>query len=102
MTRTIFFKAVRAGKVTVLAVGLAVVLALVLGTATAALAGTGVGATFNLGQTNLVNAVSKLAGNAAGPMLQINNASTDARATGITLRVQDGRAPLKVSNPNAG
>jgi hypothetical protein len=44
---------VRAGRVAVSAVGLAVVLALVLGVATTALVGTGVGAAFNLGHRQL-------------------------------------------------
>src|SRR5687768_10523137 len=66
-------------------VGLALMLALVFGVATTALAGTGVGATFNLGQTNTVNAVSKLVGSVAGPSLQIDNNSADAAATALDL-----------------
>jgi hypothetical protein len=88
-------------------VGLAIMLALVFGVATTALAGTGVGATFNLGQTNTVNAVSKLVGSVAGPSLQIDNNSTDAAATALDLQVEPGKAPMtvnsgvKVANLNA-
>jgi hypothetical protein len=82
-------------------VGLAIMLALVFGVATTALAGTGVGATFNLGQTNTVDAISKLVGSVAGPSLQIDNNSTDASATALDLQVEAGKAPLKVS-ANAG
>jgi hypothetical protein len=82
-------------------VGLAIMLALVFGVATTALAGTGIGATFNLGQTNTVNAISKLVGSVAGPSLQIDNNSTNANATALDLQVEAGKAPMKVS-ANAG
>jgi hypothetical protein len=55
------------GRATVFLVGLAVVLALTVGVAFTALAGSGVGARFDLGKTNTVNAVSKLVGSVAGP-----------------------------------
>jgi hypothetical protein len=82
-------------------VGLTIMLALVFGVATTALAGTGIGAAFNLGQTNTVNAVSKLVGNIAGPSLQIDNNSTGTGATALDLQVEAGKAPMKV-NANAG
>ncbi len=78
-------------------VGLAIMLALVFGVATTALAGTGIGATFNLGQANTVNAISKLVGSVAGPSLQIDNNSTNANATALDLQVEAGKAPMKVS-----
>src|SRR3712207_2464124 len=81
--------------------GVALTLALVLGLSSVALAGTGVGATFNLGQTNTVNAISKLVGSVAGPSLQIDNNSTNAAATALDLQVEAGKAPMKVS-ANAG
>ncbi len=79
-------------------VGLAIMLALVLGVATTALAGTGIGATFNLGKTNTVNAITKLVGSVAGPSLQIDNNSTDAAATALDLQVEPGKAPMKVNS----
>jgi hypothetical protein len=79
-------------------VGLAIALALVLGVATTALAGTGAGATFNLGQTNTVNAVSKLVGSVVGPSLTIDNNSTGATATALDLQVEPGKAPMKVNS----
>jgi hypothetical protein len=79
-------------------VGLAIMLALVFGVATTALAGTGIGATFNLGQINTVNAISKLVGSVAGPSLQIDNNSTDAAATALDLQVEAGKAPMKINS----
>jgi hypothetical protein len=66
--------------------GLALVMVLVFGVATTELAGTGVGARFQLGQTNAVNAVTRLVGSVAGPSLQIDNnsASTDANHNFLT------------------
>ena len=53
--------------------GLVVILALVLGVATSALAGTGVGATFDLGRTNTVDAMSRLVGSTNNALLKIEN-----------------------------
>jgi hypothetical protein len=86
------------GKVTTFVVGLAVILALSVGVASTALAGTGVGATFNLGNTNTVNAVSKLVGSVAGPSLSIDNNSTNASATALDLQVEPGKTPMKVNS----
>jgi hypothetical protein len=101
MTKTIFSKLIRTGRATVFAVGLAVVVAVALGGATTALAAVP-GDPFKLGQHNSINAVSRLAGNVAGPMLQLTNASEEPRATALDLNVKDGKAPLKVANPRAG
>jgi hypothetical protein len=79
-------------------VGLAIMLALVFGVATTALAGTGIGATFNLGKTNTVNAVSKLVGSVVGPSLQIDNNSAEFGATALRLEVEPGRPPMTVSS----
>ena len=79
-------------------VGLAIMLALVMGVATTALAGTGIGATFNLGKVNSVNAVSKLVGSVAGSSLQIDNNSADANATALDLQVEPGKDPMKVNS----
>jgi hypothetical protein len=101
MVRTVFSRAWRVGRATALALGVAVMLALVVGVASAALAGTGVGAVFNLGETNTVNALSRLVGNVAGPLLVVDNNSAVAGARALDLRVEPNRAPLTV-NPTAG
>ena len=98
MTRSIFSKVIWVGRATVFVVGLAVILALTVGLATTALAGTGVGARFQLGQTNTVNAITKLVGSVAGPSLQIDNNSTNANATALDLQVEAGKAPMKVNS----
>jgi hypothetical protein len=85
-------------KATTTVVGLAIMLALVLGVATTALAGTGIGARFDLGKTNTVNAVSKLVGSVVGPSLQIDNNSADFGATALRLEVEPGRPPMTVSS----
>ena len=91
-------KAMRIARGTALPLGVAVMLSLVLGLATTAVAGTGAGAVFNLGQTNTVNAMSKLVGSIAGPNLVIDNNSNDARATALNLQVEAGKAPMKVNS----
>jgi len=98
MTRSIFSKVMWVGRATVFVVGLAVILALTVGLATTALAGTGAGARFQLGQTNTVNAITKLVGSVAGPSLRIDNNSTNAAATALDLRVEPGKAPMKVNS----
>jgi hypothetical protein len=98
MTRSIFSKVMWVGRATVFVVGLAVIVALTVGLATTALAGTGVGARFQLGQTNTVNAITKLVGSVAGPSLQIDNNSTNANATALDLQVEAGKAPMKVNS----
>jgi hypothetical protein len=107
MVKSVARKVMWVGKATVFMVGLAVVLALTVGVSTTALAGTGIGATFNLGQTNTVDAISKLVGSIAGPSLQIDNNSTGTGATALDLQVEPGKAPMtvnsgvKVANLNA-
>ena len=86
------------GKATTFMVGLAVILALTVGLASTALAGTGVGATFNLGKTNTVSAISKLVGSVAGPSLLLDNNSTGTGATALELQVEAGKAPMKVNS----
>jgi len=77
--------------------GLALVLALVLGVATTALAAIP-GDPFKLGRINTIDAVSTLAGNVAGPMLRVDNNSTEMGATALDLRVEAGKAPMKVNS----
>src|SRR5918993_488221 len=60
----------RLGRGTATVMGLAVLLALTVGAASSALAGTGVGARFDLGKTNTVNAITELVDSVAGPGLQ--------------------------------
>ncbi len=67
MTKKIYEKVMLVGRTTTFTVGLAVILALSMGLASTALAGTGVGARFQLGQTNTVNAITKLVGSVVGP-----------------------------------
>jgi hypothetical protein len=86
------------GRATVFLVGLAVILALTVGLVTTALAGTGVGARFQLGQTNTVNAITKLVGSVAGPSLRIDNNSSNAAATALDLQVEPGKAPMTVNS----
>jgi hypothetical protein len=98
MTKRIFSKVVWFGRATTFMVGLAVILALTVGLATTALAGTGVGARFDLGKTNTVNAISKLVGSVAGPSLQVDNNSANAAATALDLQVEADKAPMKVNS----
>jgi hypothetical protein len=98
MVKSAANKVMWVGKATVFLVGLAVVLALTVGVASTALAGTGVGATFNLGKTKTVSAISKLAGSVAGPSLQVDNNSADTAATALDLQVEPGKAPMKVNS----
>jgi hypothetical protein len=63
-------------------------------TATSALAGTGVGAVFNLGRTNTVNASSILKGSAKGSMLAVTN----SRGPALSLHVAHGKQPLMVNS----
>lgn len=86
------------GRTASMVFGLALVLALVVGVSTTALAGTGVGARFDLGKTNTVNAVTKLVGSVAGPSLQIDNDSTNANATALDLQVEAGKVPMTVNS----
>src|SRR5215212_4569723 len=98
MLRSAAGKVMWVGRATVFVVGLAVILALLFGVASAALAGTGVGATFNLGKTNTVNAISKLVGSTASSMLVVDNNGT---GSALSLQVGSAQAPLTV-NASAG
>ncbi len=96
-------KAVRFARGTALALGATVMLALILGVATTAMAGSGVGATFNLGKVNSVNAVSKLAGVISGSMLVVDNngsgSALDLQVGPLTTAPADKSvAPMKVDS----
>jgi len=75
--------------------------------ASAAFAGTGIGAVFNLGKTNAVNAPTQLRGSVNTGQLQVVNTNTGGLATGIGIAVPSNRPPLvvtskaKVGNLNA-
>jgi hypothetical protein len=82
---------------------LAVVAVLTLSSASVALAGSGVNGVFNLGVTNTVNALTTLVSGAAGvgpagPLLRIDNNSTNAAATALELLVEPGKAPMKTNS----
>jgi hypothetical protein len=98
MAKRIYEKVMFVGRATTFTVGLAVILALTVGLATTALAGTGVGACFQLGKTNTVDAITKLVGSVAGPSLLIDNNFTGANATALELQVEAGKAPMKVNS----
>ena len=66
----------------------------VLLAATAAYAGTGIGAIFNLGKTNSVNATTTLQGSSP-KTLQLNNSGSGAA---IGLRVNSGQPPLTTNS----
>jgi hypothetical protein len=97
--RRLFSGVLRLVKSTSLVVGLAVMMALMVGVASSALAGTGIGGVFNLGKTNTVNAVTKLAGIVPGASLVVDNNSTGSAATALNLQVEAGKAPMKVNSP---
>src|SRR5437763_10244840 len=66
------------------------------------LAGTGVGAVFNLGKTNKVNAQSARTGT-AGRMLQVTNTNTGASSTAIGATSKGSTGPaIKASNTGGG
>ena len=71
------------------------IVATVVSTAAAAVAGTGIGAVFNLGQTNAVNAESTLQGNATGANLQIVQKGS---GSALALVVPKNKPPMTVSS----
>jgi hypothetical protein len=62
---------------------------------TAATNGSGIGAVFNLGKANKVNATSTLTGKAQGPMLTVTNSG---HGTALNLHVSSGHAPFSVNS----
>ena len=90
----------RGGRTGSIVLRLALVLALLFGGASAVLAGNGVGAVFNLGQTNSVNALSVLTGAATGALLRISNTGA---GSALNLRVATpGRAPMTLNSNATG
>ena len=99
MLRRAAAKAAWVGRTASMVFGLALVLALLFGIASIALAGTGAGAPFNLGQINRVDRLSGLVGRVGnGASLLIDNNSASSRATALSLRVEPGRAPMRVNS----
>ena len=78
------------GGATTFLVAEAVILALSVGLASAALAGTGVGAAFNLGKTNTVDALSSPVGSTSSSMLKVDN---NGSGTALDLRVGPSTTP---------
>jgi hypothetical protein len=76
-------------------VALGSVVASVTLTATSAMAGTGIGAVFNLGKTNRVDATSHLTGKASGSMLALTNTGA---GPALGLKVGNGIAPFSVNS----
>jgi hypothetical protein len=62
---------------------------------TGAASGSGVGAVFNLGKANSVNATSSLTGSTKHPMLSVTNSGAGAA---LSLQVRPGKAPLSVNS----
>lgn len=97
--RTIFFGVIWVGRATVFLVGLAVVLSLTL--ALVADAAEARVPSLKKGVVNTVKAVTSMVGSVAGPVLRLDNNSTDASATGLDIQVEPEKAPLTV-NDTAG
>jgi hypothetical protein len=99
MIKSALSKVMWVGRATVFMVGLAVMLAVVLGVATMAAAHTGVDTKlFHLGHSNTSNAITRLVGSVAGPMLRLDNNSTATAATALDLQVEPGKAPMTVNS----
>ena len=62
---------------------------------TGAASGSGIGAVFNLGKTNTVNATSRLKGSTNHPMLSVTNNGT---GTALSLQVAQGKPPFSVNS----
>jgi len=98
MFRTTFSRVMWVGRAAVFTVGLAVILTVVFGVASMAFAANG--DPWILGQSNAATAITKLAGAAGvnGPMLQLINNDADTNDTALSLVVEDGEPPMRVSS----
>jgi hypothetical protein len=98
MVKTAFSQALRVGRATALALGVAVMLALVVGVASAAFGANG--DPWSLGQGNVATAITTLGGTLGveGPMVRLINNNADANDTALELRVQPGEAPMTVNS----
>lgn len=84
--RKVLGKVMKIGKTTALCAGLAVMVVVTVGMASPATAAKAKKATFKLGKTNAVKAVSAMAGSVAGPLLKLDN-----NGGGPALELQVGR-----------
>jgi len=84
-------------KATVFA-GLTMMVAVVLGAASMAQAHGGDSLMFHPNHPNFVNATSQLVGSVAGPILRIDNNSTNASARALDLQVEPFRPPMTVNS----
>ena len=103
LTKTILTKTIWLGRGMATVMGLAMLLALTVGLASTALAGTGIGARFDLGETNFVNATSRLVGNVNGPVLTVKNTNgTSSDNVPLSLETTDigfiPPPPMKVNS----
>jgi hypothetical protein len=98
MFRAIFPRVMWVGRAAVFTVGLAVILAVVFGVASMAFAANG--DSWILGQSNAATAITRLGGAVGvnGPMLQVINNDADTNDTALSLVVDDGEPPMKVTS----
>jgi hypothetical protein len=93
MTSRVRSEAIKLGKMTVFAVGLAVILAVLLGVATTALAAVP-GDPFRLGRINSIDRLSTLVGTTANAMLRVDNNGT---GPALSLEAGAGNPPVVVN-----
>lgn len=86
-------EAMKLGRATVFAVGLAVILSMVLGVATSALAAMP-GDPFRLGRINSIDRLSTLVGTTANAMLRVDN---DGTGPALSLQAGAGNPPVVVN-----
>ena len=93
MTSRVRTGAIKFGRATVFAVGLAVILSVLLGFVTTALAAVP-GDPFRLGKVNSIDRLSTLAGTTANAMLRVDNNGT---GPALSLEAGAGRPPVVVN-----
>jgi hypothetical protein len=98
MVKTAFTRAMMVGRVTALALGVAVMLALVVGVASTAFGANG--DNWKLGRSNFATQITKLSGNLGvnGPMVRLTNNNAGTDDTALDLQVQPGEAPMTVNS----
>src|SRR5215210_6816433 len=97
MLRKVASKVAWVGRTASMVFGLALVLALIFGVASMALGANG--QPFILGSlNNTANALTRLTGNVNGSAMQIVNNNAGADVSALSLAVQDGEAPMRVSS----
>jgi hypothetical protein len=98
MVKTAFSRAMMVGRVTALALGVAVMLALVVGVASTAFGSNG--DPLRLGQGNLATKLTALGGNLGvnGAMLKLANKNGGTDDTALRLEVQTGEPPMSVNS----